>query len=179
MSDFDYEGPNVPETVVADVVSEISNQGKLPPLTHEQVERRKIDAEIYLLECRRREEERRAEAQRRLAEAQALAEEDRRIARQQESSKAQRERREQIAKETQAAELRSLRLAMAKQDWFKSQVETAARSVARQQALQHRQTLIDDLDRMISPPAPPEPEIVYEPESEPDTFCGVKIVRWR
>ena len=49
MSDFDYEGPNVPETVVADVVSEISNQGKLPPLTPEQVEQRQVEAQIYAI----------------------------------------------------------------------------------------------------------------------------------
>ncbi|MFY9952487.1 hypothetical protein [Bradyrhizobium sp.] len=49
---------------MADVVSEIINHGKPPPLTDEEREQRRIDAEIHLWECHRRDEERQAAYQR-------------------------------------------------------------------------------------------------------------------
>src|SRR5215813_2694119 len=95
---FDYDAPSVPDTAVADVACAIKNQGKLPPLTNEDIERRKIDAEIYQLECQLRGEERRAESERKLAQAAAVAEQERRIALEQDQRKARRERQEQIAR---------------------------------------------------------------------------------
>jgi len=47
-------------------------------------------------------------------------------------------------------------------------------------AIRRQNALIADLEASINPPAPPppEPEIIYaEPEEE--TFCGVRIPRWR
>jgi hypothetical protein len=170
MSDgFDYKAPDVPETTVSDIASEIKNQGKLPPLTPEQIEQRKIDAEIYQWVCHRRDEERRAEHERKLAKATAAAERERRDALERERTKARLERHDQIAKETRERELRSLQRRVAQQEWWQRSVDNAA---ARQQQVQRRQALIADLDRMINPPPPPptpEPsvEVVYEEKRDP------------
>ena len=175
-SEFDYSAPDAPATAVADVVSEIKNQGKLPPLTDEQIAQRKVDAEIYQAECQWRDQERRAESDRKQAVAAAMAEHERRVALEQAQRKARRERQEQISREVRERELRDLRQQVTRQDWWQRNVDAAARNAV---AVRERQALISDLDRIVNPPAPPpEPEVIYaEPEEE--TFCGAKIPRWR
>jgi hypothetical protein len=44
---FDYEQPDVPNSAIADVVAEISNHGKLPPLSDEEREQRRTAHELY------------------------------------------------------------------------------------------------------------------------------------
>jgi hypothetical protein len=57
-SSFDYDAPSVPDTAVADVVADISSHGKLPPLSDEEREQRRIENELYRWQCQQREEER-------------------------------------------------------------------------------------------------------------------------
>jgi hypothetical protein len=55
---FDYDSPSVPDTAVADVVAAITSTGKLPPLSDEEREYRRLEREFYRLECDQRREQR-------------------------------------------------------------------------------------------------------------------------
>jgi hypothetical protein len=70
-----------------------------------------------------------------------------------------------------------LRMKVTQQAWWQQKVDLAANIATRQR---YNETLMGQLDALINPPTPPEPEIVYfAPEPEEETFCGVKIPRWR
>ena len=88
------------------------------------------------------------------------------------------ERHAQIEREFRERELRSLRMEMTKAQWWQRNVDAAANNAARQN---YRNTLFGELDAMINakPPSEPTTEVVYVDEPEDDTFCGVKIPRWR
>src|SRR5215831_7270991 len=73
VSGFDYNPPDVPASAVADVVDDITSAGKLPPLSDEEREIRRLEKEAYRWECQQRDEERRIERERQQAEAEAAA----------------------------------------------------------------------------------------------------------
>src|SRR5262249_54905120 len=108
------------------------------------------------------------------------------IAAEQERNKARRERQEQIATATRERELRDLRLKVTQQGWWQRNVDHAARNAV---AIQQRQALVADLERMINPlpPPPAEPEETYIEQSDgsphlgPDynpKLAGQGVLRW-
>jgi hypothetical protein len=157
---LDYDAPSVPETTVADVVADICSQGKLPPLTPEQIEQRKLDAQLHALACLQRDEERRVEWERKKAAQQAEEQRQATIARNEASAKARRERREEIDRETRQREMRDLQLRVAKQDWFNGAATNAIRQQQFQRVLdaeiERRKPIIAALEILANPP--PEPE---------------------
>jgi hypothetical protein len=163
---FDYEAPDVPATAVADVVAAIVNDRKLPPLSDEEREQRRLDHQLYIEECRERDEQWRIEYQQEQA---AKAERERAewlVEHRKQEAVRQRERRERIDRETRDRELANLRLQSAQQAAWQRNVENAARTAMNQQ---YRNTLMGELERMINPlpsPPEPEPEIVYLDKDE-------------
>ena len=61
------------DTAVADVAAQIANHGKLPPLSDEEREQRRVENELYRWECQQREEQRAFEYQQRQAEAESIS----------------------------------------------------------------------------------------------------------
>jgi hypothetical protein len=158
--DFDYQGPPVPETTVADVVADICSHGKLPPLTPEQIEQRKLDAQLHAVAWLERDEERRFEHERKRAAQQAEAQRQATIAQAEASRKSREERYERIERETRQREVRDLRLKAAKQDWFAGAATNAIRQQQWQRTLdaeiERRKPIIAALETLANPPPDPE-----------------------
>ena len=92
-----------------------------------------------------------------------------------EREKALVERQRQIDREVNRRSLMDLRLAATRQDTFQRNIDSAHRNAL---AYQQRQTILSELEAMISPPQPTEPTVVVvEADQEDDTFCGVKVTR--
>jgi hypothetical protein len=166
---FDYEAPDVPTSTVADVVAEISSHGVAPTLTDEEREQRWLDNQIYLAQCRERDEQRRLEYQQEEA-ARAELEKAEWLAEHRKAEAArQRERQEQFTRELHQRELRDMRFQLTQAKSWQRNVEQATRNTI---AYQQRTTLMGELDAMINPPQPePEPEpqiIVVSDEGSPE-----------
>jgi hypothetical protein len=163
---FDYEAPDVPASAVADVVAEISSHGIAPPPTEEQLEQRWLDNQIYLAQCRERDERRSFEYQQEQA---AKAERDAAIAAEAAREKAKieaRERSDRIARETRDREVRNLQLQVARHQSWQRDVDRAVTNRVHQQ---RTQALLADLERAINPPPPPpepETEMIYRSEDD-------------
>jgi len=169
-TEFDYNAPDVPATAVADVVAAISSYGKLPPLSDAEIEQRRINNEIWRWQCQQREEQRRFEYEQRQAEAEAIARADAAAEIAESNRKARLERQEQIAREIRNREVRDLQLRAARADRWQRDVENAYRNTV---AYRQRQTLLNELESAINPPAPPpEPEIVYVEAAEGSDQLG-------
>jgi hypothetical protein len=157
-SSFDYNSPSVPDTAVADVVADIISAGKLPPLSDAEKEQRRIDREIYRWECQQRDEQRRIEYEERQAEAEAVARAEQAAEIAEANRKARLERQEQIARQVREREMADLQFKVRSHQVWQNHVDAAARIAVHQR--QH-QTLMGELEKMLSPPAPPpEPEPV-------------------
>jgi hypothetical protein len=166
---FDYDQPDVPATALADVVAEIKSHGIAPELSPEELEQRWLANEAWREQCRQRDEQRRLEYQQEQA---AKAEAEAAIAAQEAREKAKiaaRERSEQFTRELHQRELRDMRFQLTQAKSWQRGVERAARNTV---AYQQRQTLMNELEAMINPPAPPpdpEPQtIVVSDEGSPD-----------
>jgi hypothetical protein len=168
----EFDTPD-PEAVAA-VADAIRGHGKLAPLSDEERAQRRLEQQIWheqqawLSEKRRvqwehQQEELADEARREHAAVAAEANRKARLARQAE-----------IDRQVRQREMADLRMKVTQQGWWQQKVDLAANIAARQR---YNQTLMGQLDAMINPPQPPEPVVVVEPED--DTFCGVKISRWR
>jgi len=132
--------------------------------------------EAYRWECRQREEERAAEYRERQLEAEADARAEAAAEQPERNRQARLKRSAEIERQTREIELRDLRRQVTRQDWWQKSVDRAASNAVQQR---YRNTLMGELDAMINPPPPPpEPVIVVE-QPEDDSFCGVKIPRWR
>jgi len=121
-----------------------------------------------LWECRQRDEERRAEYEHQRAEAEAIARSEAAIALAENNRRARIERQERINREVSEREIADLRFQVRQNQVWQSGVQRAVRNTI---ADQQRQTLMGELEKMLSPPAPPpEPEnlteIVYVSEDE-------------
>jgi hypothetical protein len=171
MMDFDYESPSVPATAVSDIAAEIANAGKPLPLTLEQIQQRKLDAQLHALACLQRDEERRFERERKRVEAEEEAQRQAAIAQAEAARKAQRERRERIDREYRERELRDLRLKVTQQDWWQKNVDGAARNTVRRQQMS---TTMGELEQMINPPSASEPEVVYVEATEGSDQLGTR-----
>jgi hypothetical protein len=156
---FDYDSPSVPDTAVADVVSAIINNGKLPPLTDEEKAQRRIDNQIYLAQCRERDEERRAEYLEHQALEAAAVEHERRVA----AAAAAREkaRQDYIARQERQRDqqISDLHFKARQSELWQQNVDRAAYNAVQQR---YRHTLMGELDAMTNPPQPPEPAEVIE-----------------
>jgi hypothetical protein len=153
---FDYEQPDVPNSAIADVVADITNHGKPPPLSEEEIEQRRLDLEAHERLCRAREEEWHAEYRRKEAAKLEAAQRQAIAAAQQ----VQRERRLQQDREDRErkreSQIAMLRAQVKQQEWWKESVEQTARNAA---AVQQRLTLFGELDAMINAQfAPPKPD---------------------
>jgi hypothetical protein len=169
---FDYDAPSVPATAVADVAAEITSHGKLPPLSDEEREQRRIEIEAFREKQAWRAQERRIERERREAEAEAVARHEAAIERAEANRKARLERSAEISRQTRERELRDLHMKVAQQEWWQISVKSAARNTA---AYQARQTLMNELEAMANPPPPPsepEPQSVYVGEDEGSPHLG-------
>ena len=108
---------------------------------------------------RQRDEQRRLEHQQEEEAKREAAQREAAIAADQERNKARVARQDQFTRELHQRELRDMRFQMAQHRAWQRNVEAATHNVVRQQ---QTQTLMGELDAMISPPAPPpEPQIVY------------------
>jgi hypothetical protein len=168
--EFDYDSPSIPDKAVADVVADISSRGQLPPLSDEEREQRRIANELYRWECQQREEERAFEYQQRQAEAESAARHEAALELAEANRKARLERQAQIDKAVREREISDLHFKARRAELWQSNVEHAARTALVQR---QRQTLMGELEKMLTPPSPPpepEREIVYvsEDEGSPD-----------
>jgi hypothetical protein len=158
--------------VVADVVAAIRNHGKLPPLSEQEIEQRRIANELYHWECQRREEQRAFEYRERQAEAEAIARAERAAEIAESNRKARLERQAIINQQVRDREIADLRLQTAQQRGWMNNVENAARNAVQQR---YRQTLMGELDAMINPAQPqppPEPEVIYVEAAEGSDQLG-------
>jgi hypothetical protein len=166
---FDYDSPAVPDTTVADVAAAIRSNGKLPPLSDEERELRRLQNELYRIEKQEREEERRIERDRRqqedegIARAEAAAE----LAAANRKVRLEQQRRDQETRRDQ--QLVNLQIRAKQQEVWASNVETAARVGIMQR---QRQSILSDLHNHFHPTLPPEPEPEPEPESPPEPRIG-------
>jgi hypothetical protein len=92
------------------------------------------------------------------------------------------ERRQRVKEEKRAAKLTeqlrqhnqpapdSRRLAALEREWewFKLGMQQAQHRQQQQAALRYRQQLIDEIGKLIGPPQPQEPEVIYLEERGPD-----------
>jgi hypothetical protein len=174
---FDYDSPAVPDTTVADVVAAIRSDGKLPSLSDEERGLRRLERELYRLECDQRREQRRVERERREQEAEALT----RAVEAAEIAEANRKRRierdAEISRQTRDREIRDLRFQAAQHRAWQNNVQTATRNAI---AAHHQQALLADVERFLTPPAPaPEPEVIIEqPTEETGRLDYPKLHRW-
>jgi hypothetical protein len=88
----------------------LTSYGKLPPLSDEEREQRRLEKELYRWERQQREEQRAFEHRRKQAEQAAEANRQAAIVAAQERQKAQRERTERIDREVRQREMADLRL---------------------------------------------------------------------
>jgi hypothetical protein len=164
-----------PEAVAA-VADEIRGHGKLLPLSNEQREQRALEKRIWHEQQQWLAERRRIERERQQAETEAAARHEAALEQAEQNRKSRQERHAQIEREFRERELRSLRMEMTKTQWWQTRVDAAANAVARQR---YNETLMGQLDALINPPSRAEPAVVYVGPEEEETFCGVKIPRWR
>jgi hypothetical protein len=167
---FDYDNAYTPDEVVRSVAASMSDTG-LKELTPEQELERLEWRRDYLARC---EDERLA------AEQHMLAREHERTAKEAAERRslalaAQRERAEEIERLTTRQSLSDLRFQSAQQTGWQLNI---TRAMQIQAAYQARQTLLNELESMLTPPAPPpEPTIVVVEADQEDEFCGVKVTR--
>jgi hypothetical protein len=165
-----------PEAVAA-VADEIRGHGKLPPLSDEEREQRALEKRIWHEQQQWLAERRRMERERHEAELADTARREQAAIATETARKARLARQAEIDRQVRQRDMADLRMRVTQQGWWQQKVDLAANIAARQR---YNETIMGQLDAMINPPALPEPEIVYvEPEPEEETFCGVKIPRWR
>jgi hypothetical protein len=173
---FDYDRPDVPVSAIADVVAEIKSSGKLPELSPEEREQRWQEKQRYLAECAARDEYQLLESRRKQAEAEAVAERLAEIEGREWHDNYIKEAKARLAAQNQEREMANLKPQVARSQAWQRDVEQAHVNAVRQQ---YRQSLLDDLKNIVTPPAEPEPTVVYVETEEEETFCGVKVPRWR
>jgi hypothetical protein len=170
----EFDTPD-PEAVAA-VADEIRGHGKLPPLSDEEREQRRLEQQIWREQQQWLAEKRRIEWERQQAEAEEVAKREQAAAATETAREARLARQQEIDRLVREKELRSLRLEVSRQSWWQNQVEAATRNAARQQ---YTNSLMGELEKMLAPPAPPpEPEIIYAEPEEEVGICGIKPVRW-
>ena len=155
-TEFDYNSPDVSATAVADVVAAITSAGKLPPLSDEEREIRRLEKEAYRRECRRRDEERRIDRERQQAEAEAIARAELAAEIAERNRKQRLERAAEIERQTREIELRDLRMRVTQQSAWQQSVDRAAANAL---AYRQRATLLNELDAIINPPQPVETDV--------------------
>jgi hypothetical protein len=168
VSGFNYDADDTPDEVVRGVAADIGGRG-LRPLTPDEIAEREEWRREYLA---RQEQERLAAEEYRLAqerEREAVAQREAAIASQRAGEKARAERQQQFDRELRRRDMLDLRMAAARADTFQRNVENAHRNAL---AYQHRQTLLNELEQMISPPAVPEPTAVVVESDEPGSHFG-------
>jgi hypothetical protein len=147
---------------VTSVADQIRNAHKLPPLTEDQRQQRLLEMEAHWLEQQRQSEQRRIERERRQTLAQERARQEAQAARAEANRRHRLEREERIGRETAQRELRDLRLQVTRQGSWQHAVESAAQNA---EAFRRRLTLLNELEALVSPPAPP-PESVDESDDD-------------
>jgi hypothetical protein len=167
---FDYTDSNNDEAARA-VAAEMTNS-ELRPLSESEW----LERQAWREECHRRDREMHEEYLAAQAAKEAVAERERAIAAKAERDRAQRERTREIERQVTQQSLSQLRMSAARQDRFANSVAAAHRNA---QAYAARQTILSELEAMISPPQPTEPTIVHvtADDNDDDNFCGVKITR--
>jgi hypothetical protein len=176
-SEFDYDSPAVPDTAVADVAADIKSHGKLPPLSDEEREQRRIEKEIWRWECQQREEERAFERERQQAEVESAARAEAAIERAEANRRARLQRQAEIDRQVQRTELADLKFQVRSHQVWQTGVQNAVRQTI---ADPYRNTLMGELDAMINPPQPPpEPEVIeVEQPAEETGLDYPKLHRW-
>jgi hypothetical protein len=152
--DFDYEAPNVPDSAVSDIAAEMANAGKPLPLTLEQIEQRKLDAQLHALACLQRDEERRYERERQRVEAEEEAKRQAAIVARQQSDRALRDMRDRNALQSKERYMRDLGTRIGQQE-LRHAVYTH-RSVLDTE-MRRREPIISALETLANPPPELEP----------------------
>jgi len=155
-SDFNYDSPEVDPIAVADA---IRCHYRLPELSQEEREQRRIENELYRWECQQRGEQRAFEYQQQQAAEAEAARREAAIAAEQARQKAQREMRERDRERDREQQLVGLHIRAKQQEVWQSNVDAAARRAV---AVRQQQALLADVERHLIPPPPePEPEVIY------------------
>jgi hypothetical protein len=150
--EFDYSDADTPDEVVRSVAAEMSG-GRLNPLSEDE----RLERERWREELRRRDEERQAEQEYRQAVAdeaarQELADEIAERNRQWRLQQ-QREYQERAERRSRNLDLSALKLEAQQAASWRNVVQASIRQ-------QHVQSLYGELEKMLTPPAPPaEPEV--------------------
>src|SRR5262249_9171471 len=165
LTTFNYDQPDVPATVLAGVVAEMSSDG-IAPESDEVREQRWLDNQAWLAEQRQRDLEHRLAHERQQADAVAVAEREAAILAAKEREEWRREHNERQQHLRRDRELADLRCKAAQHENWQRTLERSAVNSAWQQ---RTQTILGELEALINPPLrPPEPvtEIVYVSEDE-------------
>jgi len=175
---FDYEAET--EIDVLSVADAIRSDYRLAPLTDEQKVQRRIEIEAWREEQAFLAEERCIERECQQAEAEAAARHEQALALAEQNRKARLERQEAISRQTREREITDLRLQSIRHQAWQRDVEIAARNAI---AYRQRETLMSELDALVSPPPPqpsPEPEVinVEQPAEETGRLDYPTLHRW-
>jgi hypothetical protein len=152
---FNYDQPDIDVVPVADA---IRAHYRLPELTPEQQQQRRIDYEIFREEQAWAEAERRAERERIDAKAEGIARHEAALEQAERNRVARLELQKRQREQDLERRLVGLQIRARQQEVWQSNVENAARTGIAQR---YRNSLMGELDAMINPPQPQrEPESV-------------------
>lgn len=177
MSGFDYDngvGPDV--EIIRSIAGEMANSGNPPPMSDTEREewRQWSEQQEWLREHQQRERERvQSEqdeariAQERQTAALALSERN---------TKMREEMRQRSDRQMRDAQIADLHRASVRNEQFRAgMMRSSAFAVSRQDL----DTLLTNYMDLKYPPPAPEPTVVVVEQEDGDSFCGVKIPRWR
>jgi len=165
---IETDAAETPDAAVAAVADAIRAVHTIQPPSEEERAQRELDNQLWREEQRWRAEQRRLERERKQAEVAEQARREAAIAAEAARRKAQADARERYTREAREREIADLRLRTRRQEAWQRNVEIAARNAM---AYQARQTLMNEIEALVCPPAPPpQPEntteIVYLSEDE-------------
>jgi hypothetical protein len=152
VSGFDYNAPDVSDDVIRAISAEMSD-GKLKPLTDAEKMERQIQREIWHEEQEWLSEQRHRERERQQAEAEAVARQEAAIALAESNRKARLAMLERDKERNRDRQMTDLHYRARQAELWQSNFDAAARNAV---AYRARQTLMSELENMLSPPAPPE-----------------------
>jgi hypothetical protein len=165
---FDYSATSAPDDVVRSVAAEMTGGG-LKPLTDDERIERKIWREEQAWLAEQRDMDRRQRQAEQAAEAEAMARHEAALEQAERNRVTRLEHQAQIALDANRRELADLRFQSAQHQAWQRNVDNAARNAI---AYRQRETLMSELDALVTPPPPPEPTVVYVEAAEGSDQLG-------
>jgi len=155
---FDYSADTSTDAV-ASVADSIRSTHRLAPLTEEQKLQRRVEMEAFREEQAWQAEERKAERDRLEAQRAEAERAEAAIALAKANKKRRLELQERERERQRGRQITELHFRARQSELWQSNVDAAARHAV---AVRQQQALLADVERHLTPPAPPpEPEVIY------------------